>query len=477
MKISKPSFVIALILVLSSCNGTQQKKVSASAISDGREMWMTTADQSALFEKMTWENIRHSTNDSVLKITIDADEKFQTIDGFGYTLTGGSARLMQSMHKTEKEKLLNELFATDENNIGISYLRISVGASDLSDSVFTYNDLPVGEKDLDLNKFSIDVEKIYLIPLLKAIKIISPEVQLMGSPWSAPAWMKDNESLKGGSLKPEFYEVYANYLVKYLKMMKAEGLKIDALTVQNEPLHPGNNPSMFMSAEDQTRFVKNFLGPAFEREGISTKIIIYDHNADRTDYPISILNDENARKYIDGSAFHLYGGQVNDISKVHEAHPDKNLYFTEQWIGGPANFSGDLNWHIENLIVGATRNWCRTVLEWNLAADSNYEPHADKGGCTSCLGAITVNGDAVERNPAYYIIAHASKFVRPGSVRIASNLPANLPNVAFLTPDDRVVIVVLNKSPENTEFQMELGDAIYPSQLDAGAVATFVLPL
>jgi glucosylceramidase len=232
---------------------------------------------------------------------------------------------------------------------------------------------------------------------------------------------------------------------------------------------------MFMPAEQQAEFIKNHLGPIFKQNNIKTKIIIYDHNADRTDYPITVLNDSAARVYVDGSAFHLYGGGVNDISKVHVAYPDKNLYFTEQWIGAPGNFGGDLDWHVETLIIGATRNWCRTVLEWNLAADENQEPHTDKGGCTSCLGAITVIGDSIIRNPAYYIVAHAAKFVRPGSVRINSNLPEDLPNVAFLNPEGKIVLIVINKSTNTKPFKISVEGKEFSTQLNSGSVGTYIL--
>ena len=172
----------------------------------------------------------------------------------------------------------------------------------------------------------------------------------MGSPWSPPAWMKSNRKSIGGSLKPEFYGAYAKYFVKYIQGMKAEGIRIDAITVQNEPLHPGNNPSLLMQAPEQAKFIRNHLGPAFKQAGLNTKIIIYDHNCDRPDYPISILNDADARKYVDGTAFHLYAGKIDAVSAVHEAHPDKNLYFTEQWIGAPGNLRGDLAWHTRELI-------------------------------------------------------------------------------------------------------------------------------
>jgi glucosylceramidase len=228
-----------------------------------------------------------------------------------------------------------------------------------------------------------------------------------------------------------------------------------------------------MQAADQTNFIKNYLGPLFAANAIDTKIIVYDHNADRTDYPITILNDTAARKYVDGSAFHLYGGSINDLTAVHNAHPEKNLYFTEQWIGAPGNFPNDLKWHIATLIIGGTRNWCRNILEWNLASDPNQDPHT-AGGCTQCLGAITISGDAVVRNPAYYILAHAAKFVRPGSVRIASTIPGTLNNAAFLRADGKKVLIVLNEGTLTEVFKINDGGKEIVSILKAGSVGTYV---
>jgi glucosylceramidase len=232
---------------------------------------------------------------------------------------------------------------------------------------------------------------------------------------------------------------------------------------------------MLMLAPDQAEFVKNHLGPAFQRSGIRTKIIIYDHNADKPEYPISILDDTAAAKFIDGSAFHLYGGTIEALSSVHEAHPDKNLYFTEQWVGGPGNFKKDIAEHIKKLIIGATRNWSRTVIEWNLAADSLYQPHTDRGGCSRCLGAVTIEGDRVTRNPAYYIIAHAAKLVRPGSRHIASDTddPEALPNTAFRTPGGTTVLIVLNNGHARQTFTIRSQGKEVSASLNAGAVATY----
>jgi glucosylceramidase len=480
--ISKNLFLLALVLILLGC---KKKSANGEVIvnppgnppaESGKtdvEFWLTKSDKSVLFKKQDLSLLFSSTINSLPTIIVDTTQVFQGIDGFGYTLTGGSATLINSLSPAKQDELLKELFSTEESGIGVSYLRVSIGASDLSAAPFTYNDRPAGQTDLTLQHFNLDTERTDFLPVLKKIVAINPSIKIMGSPWSPPTWMKTNNSFIGGSLKPEYYAVYAQYFVKYIQAMKAEGITIDAITIQNEPLHPGNNPSLLMYANEQADFIKNHLGPAFRAANITTKIIIYDHNADRPDYPISILNDADARQYVDGSAFHLYGGNITALTQVRNAYPDKNIYFTEQWVGAPSNFSGDLKWHIETLIIGATRNWSRNVLEWNLAADPNNDPHT-VGGCTACLGAITIGGSNVTRNVAYYIIAHASKFARPGSVRIGSNEIANLPNVAFKAPNGKKVLIVLNNSNGTQAFNIKFNGKIVSSALNAGAVGTYI---
>ncbi len=381
--------------------------------------------------------------------------------------------LLQRMDARARASLLHELFATDGTAIGVSYLRISIGASDLDDHVFSYDDRPAGQTDPTLVHFSLAPDQRYLIPVLKQILTINPTLKILGSPWSPPTWMKTNGQSKGGSLKPDCYEPYARYFVKYIQGMRAQGIRIDAITIQNEPLHPGNNPSLLMLPDEQATFIKKNLGPAFKAAGITTKILLYDHNADRPDYPITILNDPEVARYVDGSAFHLYAGPIDALTKVHEAHPDKHLYFTEQWIGAPGNLAGDLAWHVKTLIIGATRNWSRTVLEWNLAADPHQNPHT-VGGCDRCLGALTLDSNTITRNPGYYNVAVASKFVRPGSVRIGSNLPENLPNVAFRVPNGQTVLIVLNTSAVAVPFTIRYKNKNVSAILPTGSVGTYV---
>ncbi len=466
--------LLASIAVATSSCSAQVTEQSLTLHSNNQHVafYLTNADQSSLFQQQLIALEPAKQND-LPTINVSAQTSYQEIDGFGYTLTGGSAALISAMSSKAQDNLLNELFGTGPNDIGVSYLRVSIGASDLDSKVFSYNELPVNETDILLKKFSIDEDRKNLIPVLKKILAINPAIKIMASPWSAPIWMKTNQASKGGSLKAEYYGVYAQYFVKYIQSMQQEGIPIDAITIQNEPLHPGNNPSLYMTAAAQAKFVKHNLGPAFKVANITSKIVIYDHNADRPDYPISILDDAQAKQYIDGSAFHLYGGKIENLSLVHEQHPDKNIYFTEQWIGAPGDFAKDIKFHIKELIIGATRNWSKIVLEWNLAANSASQPHTD-GGCDRCLGAVTIDGDQIKRNPAYYIITHAAKFVRPGSTRIDSNSSSDLPNVAFKTPTDDIVVIVLNNSENKKKFSIAVADKFIVTSLDVGAVGTFV---
>ena len=437
------------------------------------QVWLSSPAKSARFE-LQKESPVFGAPTAGTRLAVEPGRTFQTMEGFGFALTGGSARHLAGMTPGARAALLQELFAHDGTNIGISCLRISIGASDLDDRPFSYDDLPRGETDAKLEKFSLAPDRDFLIPMLREILAIHPQLSIMASPWSPPAWMKDNEDTRGGKLRPELYSAYAQYFVKYLKGMEAEGIRVASVTVQNEPLHPGNNPSLLMLAAEQAAFVKGHLGPALQQAGLKTRIIIYDHNADRPDYPLAILNDPEARRFVDGSAFHLYAGNIAALSRVHEAYPDKHLYFTEQWIGAPGRLASDLAWHSKQLVIGAPRNWARMVLEWNLTSNPQLTPHTDRGGCSRCLGGVTIDGDKVVRNPGYYIIAHASKFVRPGSVRIESSEVPGLPNVAFKTPVGSLVLIVLNEKKEPQEFPLESAGKAATLRLDPGAVATYV---
>ena len=438
------------------------------------DFWLTKGDQTALLQKQSTILTFGTTTNAYTDIDVDSTRQYQTIDGFGYTLTGGSAYLINLMSASAKADLLQELFGNGDKSISINYLRISIGASDLNEMPFTYDDIQSGQTDLNLANFSLNPDKKDLIPLLKEILLINPKIKIIATPWSPPIWMKDKDSFVGGSLKPAYYDVYAKYFVKYIQQMKAEGITIEAITPQNEPLNPNNNPSLLMTAIQQTEFIKTNLGPAFKAANITTKIIAYDHNCDVSDYPLTVLNDTKANPFVDGSAFHLYAGSIGALLTVHNAFPDKNVYFTEQFTDSKGDFGGDLKWHLKNVIIGSMRNWSKNALEWNLANDPNFNPHTP-GGCSTCKGALTIGtGSSVTRNVAYYVVAHASKFVPVGSVCIASNNAGNLQTVAFKTPTGKKVLLVENDGNTDISFNIKYRNKWVTTQLPSGGVGTYV---
>jgi glucosylceramidase len=437
------------------------------------QLYMTRADRSAVFAWQRQSLVYGSPVAADPTIDLDTTRQFQVMEGFGFTLTGGSAYVLhRQLDATRRAAVLRELFLPDSGSIGVSYLRISLGASDLSLQPYTYCDSPT--PDPDLTQFNIDPEQADFLPILREILALQPDLRIMASPWSAPTWMKTNGSWVGGSLRPEYEAAYAQYFVRYIQAMQAEGIRIDAVTPQNEPENPYNNPSMTMTATQQRDWIKNHLGPAFQAAGLTTKIIVFDHNCDNPAYPTTILNDPDARAFVAGSAFHLYAGDISAIGAVQQAYPDKGVYFTEQYTSATGNFGGDVAWHVRNLSIGASRNGARAILEWNLAADQNHDPHT-VGGCDQCLGALTIGpNQAVTRNAPYAVVAHSARFVRPGSVRIASSEVAGLPNVAYRTPAGRVVVIVLNDTGAERSFNLRLAGRSVRPTLPAGAVGTFV---
>ncbi len=444
-------------------------------------LWLTNPDRSALLAEQSPKLAFTKEAPTGQVIDVDSAKTYQTMDGFGYALTGGSAMLIHHMAADKRAALLHNLFTTEGDGIGVSYLRLTVGSSDMNDHVYSYDDLPEGQTDPDMTHFSLAPDETDVIPVLKEILAINPKIKILASPWSAPLWMKTNGEAQGGVLLPEYFPAYAKYWVKYIEGMKAEGITIDALTIQNEPLNEKNTPSMLMLESEQDDFIAHDLGPAFQKAGIKTKILLYDHNLDHPSYVLSILKDPEANKYIDGSAWHLYGGKVDAMTQVHNAFPDKNIYFTEQSINDRHGATSMNVAHpVARVMIGVSRNWSKNVLLWNLAADPNAGPHTDNGGCPVCYGALTIDGDNVTRLVAYYVLGHVSKFVPSGSVRIDSNAPSaggntdTLPNVAFQTPDGKTVLIVANPGDASQNFAVRYKGKAFTTSLGAGSVGTYV---
>jgi len=438
-------------------------------------VWLTTPDGTKLLEQqknIPWQK----GTPSAAHIAVNDEQTFQTIDGFGHALTGGSAQLLMQMSPGARHALLKELFGHGKGELNTSYIRITVGASDMNDHVYTYDDLPTGQTDEKLEKFSLGEDMKDVVPVLKEILKIQPRLHILASPWTAPVWMKTNGEVKGGSLKKEYYPAFARYWVLYLKAMAKQGISIETLTVENEPENPKNTPSMLMTAEEQAEFIGKHLGPALQQAGLKTKVVAFDHNCDHPNYPETVLADPLAGPFTDGSGFHLYLGEITALSRVHDKYPNKNIYFTEQMVvNGRATEAMPIARPVARVLIGATENWSRNVLLWNLAADPKNGPHTNNGGCPVCTGALTIDGDHVKRLVAYYAAAHASRFVPSGSVRVATKDEGAVPpHVAFRTPDGHHVLIASNPGKEDAHFAVSGNSRFFTAELKAGEAVTYV---
>ena len=316
---------------------------------------------------------------------------------------------------------------------------------------------------------------MHLIPILKEILAIQPNIKIMASPWSAPIWMKSNGISMGGHLLKKYYASYALYFEKYIKAMQAKGIQIHSLTMQNEPEHGGNNPSMLMSAEEQTEFLRDYLGPQLKAAKLKTEIVLFDHNADHPNYPKAILNDAKARSYASATAFHLYLGKEEALSEVHKAYPDKKIYFTEQWTGAKGSYDEDFMWHLAHIVIGTIENWSAVVLEWNLANDAKFEPHTPFG-CTECKGAFTIQDSNIQRNVSYYIIGQIAKFVKPGAIRtFSSSTDASLLTTSFNLKNGKKAILILNTT-DSKQILLEENKNHYLINIPAKAASTIIWP-
>lgn len=437
---------------------------------------LTTSDERSLLSEIPIKLPFEAANGD-LNITINENQINQTIEGFGAALTGSSAYLLNN-----NPEALEMLFG--ESGISLSYLRLTVGSSDFNKiGSYTYNDIS-GAEDLTLSQFSLDDDRLPdnpVIPVMSSILSINDEIDIMASPWSPPAWMKTNRSLNGGSLNPIYYDVYSDYLLKYLEGYREAGITIDKITVQNEPLFQTNSyPTMRMNVEEQIDFIGNHFGPKLASSDLITEIVGYDHNFrvdDDPDYPVTLLSDAQASRYVNAIAYHAYGGVPSDINQVTRAFPDVDIYFTEQ--SGIQNagttFETEMRFFMRNVFMGTLRRGSKAILLWNLALDQNGGPQ--NGGCSVCRGVLTVtNGTTNFKNVDYYMLGHFSKYVDPGAQVLSTNeFQGILENVAFRNPDGSKVLVVFNSSntPSPQNISVTIGENSFNYSIPRGALVTF----
>jgi glucosylceramidase len=445
----------------------------AGAAAPKAKVWLTTADETRkLAVQSSVPAVGPATGEEA--VSIDAAKRFQRMQGFGAAMTDASAELLSKLPPDKRRALMGELFGRRNGGLGFSFTRLTVGASDFSPTHYSYDDTPGNTPDPELKYFSIAPARRYVLPRVREALAINPRLEVMISPWSAPAWMKTTKSLIQGQLLPEYYPAFANYLARTVEAFGAERVPVSKLTIQNEPdFEPDSYPGMRVNSPDRAKIIGGFVGPTFRAHGLKTQILDYDHNWDNPEMPWTVLSDSVARSYVAGVAWHCYEGDVPAQSQVHDAFPEKDTWFTEcsggEW---SPKFGETLGWMTDKLIIGGANNWSRGVLLWNLALDPAHGPH--KGGCGDCRGVVTIDPatGAITRNVEYYVLGHASRFVLPGAYRIgAVRRGANVEAAAFVNPDGSRIAIIHRVSGKDP-VTVALDGRRYAMQLPVGAVAT-----
>lgn len=489
-------FVLAVLLLMgckdsNSNAGTDPVNPTQSDVIT----YITTADNTMHFDKVGKNFIEGMNMNPEITVTLDPATRYQEFDGFGAAITGASAYNLMRMPQDARAKLLKETFSVEEG-MGYSYVRVPIGGSDFNaESNYDYTCCDMA----GIEHFALTSDEVdYIIPILNQILAINPKLKVMGTPWSCPRWMKVSDvdtktpynAWVGGYLNPDYYEDYAQYFVLWVQAFERAGVKIESVTVQNEPLNWGNCISLYMTWQEQRDFVKTALGPAFENAGLQTKIIVYDHNynydnkGDQNDYPLMIYNDDEAANYIDGAAYHNYGGSPTELEQIHKAAPGKNLYFTEASIGEWNNghdMSVSLMDEMKNTCLATVMRWCKAVIVWNYMLDDNNGPHGGSGACNTCYGAVDVSSKdytTLTKRSHFYAIGHLSKAFKAGSTRIGTKgyKPTNVTICAAENPDGTYGVVLMNENTDGQTFQIEAGEHYFSLTLPGKSVTTCVIP-
>lgn len=437
------------------------------------EMWLTTADET---KKLAPQPLQLATGPASGDgaIVIDTSRHFQKMHGFGAAITDASAEVLSALPSPKRRAIMAELFGRRNGGLGLSFTRLTLGASDFSSTHYSYDDTPGNTPDPKLSYFSIAPAKEHVLPRVREALAINPKLLVMISPWSAPAWMKTTRSLIKGQLVSQYYPAFANYLANTVEAFGREGVPVSMITIQNEPnFEPEDYPGMRVNSPDRAVIIGRYVGPTFRSRKLKAQILDYDHNWDNPEMPLQVLDDPVARKFVSGVAWHCYEGDVPAQSPVHDAHPDKDAWETEcsggEW---SPKFAEVLSWMTDKLIIGASNNWSRGSLLWNLALDPAHGPH--KGGCSDCRGVVTVDPatGTITRNVEYYVLGHASRFVFPGAYRVATKSRGSDVNAtAFLNPDGSRV-AILHRTSGDGPITIALDGVSYAVAIPAGSVAT-----
>jgi glucosylceramidase len=435
------------------------------------KIWSTSGDKRhEAGEPLAWKPAGDAAPGA---IKLDPASTKQEILGFGGAMTDATCYMLSQLTDSERGPVMRDLFAPTE--MGLNVCRTCIGASDYSRNVYSFDESP--EPDPELKKFSIDHDKAYILPTLRQAREANPELFLFSSPWSPPGWMKPNGSMLGGSMRKSSYDPYARYFLKFLEGYKAEGVQIDAVTVQNEvdADQDGKMPACLWGQEYEIEFVRDHLGPALRKAGLPVKIWVLDHNYNLWGRAEDELSDAGAAEFIDGIAWHGYVGEASEMTRVHDAFPTKNAYWTE---GGPFITSPDYqtDWATwAETFNGIVANWARSITAWNIALDEKGNPNI---GPFTCGGVITINNAThqITHSGQYWALAHFSRHVKRGAKVLAAQDETRRKNsavthAAFRNPDGSMVVVLANRGSKH-RTQIVLGGSVLEVELPADSVHT-----
>ena len=436
-------------------------------------VWLTTHDQSKLLQQQS--SVTFSTGSGGTNcVLVDETQLYQQVEGFGAAFTDTTGYILnQVANPAARTNAMLNLFTRAGGGIGLSFMRIPMGASDLARYHYSYDDLPAGQTDTNLALFSIAHDLADIIPLIQQARQLNPQLRLMANPWSPPGWMKTSDSMIGGSLLPSMYGPFANYFVKFIQAYQAQGIPIDYLSLQNEPAYvPGDYPGMDMDAATQTAVLRDYVLPALAANQLTNRVLIWDHNWDYAAYPDTVLSDATllGSARVAGIAWHGYAGTPGVMLSLANKYPAKGNYQTEHsggtWVGD------QLVTDFEE-IIHVMRSWGKAFVKWNLAGDQNYGPHA--GGCATCRPLVVVNtgSGSASYTIDFYTLGHFSKFVLPGAYRVYSANAAGIVSAAFLNPNGSKALVAFNNAQTSITFQVQWGGQSFNYTLPSQAGATF----
>jgi glucosylceramidase len=436
----------------------------------------TTSDLSSTLAPQPSASFTSGAATSPLTVAVDDKTRFQVMDGFGASLTDGSAWLLHDrLTPATRKQVMTRLFSPSRG-IALSFLRQPIASTDLSRDHYSFDDMPDGQQDPEMQHFSTKHDDSYVFPIIRDALKLNPAITVMATPWSPPAWMKSKPTMNGGALRDDAMPAYAAYLVRSVQAFKAAGVPVKFLTVQNEPLNETKDyPGTLMQASQAKHLIGDYLGPDLKRAGLNVQVLAYDHNWDHPEYPLEVLDYPAANPFVAGSALHCYGGNVAAQTAIHDRYPAKGVWMTECSGGTWQKESPLLT--TAHLLIESTRNWAKAVVLWGVALDTEHNPHA--GGCGTCRGLVTVD---LKQTPAtvtytgdFYGLGHASQFVRPGATRIdSSDLGRDsLETVAFQNPDGSIALLVLNNKTEAASFDISFHGRTLHASLAPGSLATY----